>query len=517
MPILIAPTRRIGDDPEASKSADADGPTPPILMSPSMKTLSFALIVVLSGSMSLAAGLPRSSPEAQGVSSPALQAFIEAADKKIEGMNSIILIRHGHVVAEGWWSPYAADAAHSLYSLSKSFTSTAVGLAIAEGKLNLDDEVLKFFPDDAPAEPSKNLKAMRVSDLLRMSTGHQEEPKRTADQPWTKTFLAQPVPFKPGTHFLYNTSATYMLSAIVQKVTGMTLLDYLKPRLFDPLGIEHPTWETSPQGISTGGYGLSIRTEDIAKFGQLYLQKGRWNGKQLVPAAWVEAATARQTSNGSAPTSDWDQGYGYQFWRSRHAAYRADGAFGQYCIVLPEQDAVIAITSGVKDMQGVLNLVWDKLLPALKAEPLSPDDDARKALETTLAGLTLPTPARSAAPAKFAGKTYRFPTNAQKIDAVKIDGNTLVLRVNGTDQRIDCGSGSWKKGRVGLGPLPSQPAAASGAWTGDDTFKAKVCFYETPFVVTISLKESNGELMFESQSNVGFGATKAPQLVGKPE
>ena len=341
-----------------------------------MKTLSVLALVACSGSFCIAAAqasspLPRSSPEAQGVSSSAVLAFVEAADKNIDSMNSFMLVRHGHVVAEGWWAPYDAESPHSLYSLSKSFTSTAVGLAIAEGKLSLDDEVLKFFPEDAPAEPSNNLKAMRVSDLLRMSTGHQTEPPRTPDQPWTKTFLAQPVPFKPGTHFLYNTSATYMLSAIVQKATGMTVLDYLRPRLFEPLGIEHPTWETSPQGISTGGYGLSIRTEDIARFGQLYLQKGKWQGKQLVPAAWVEAATARQTSNGSNPKSDWDQGYGYQFWRCRHGAYRGDGAFGQFCVVLPEQDAVIAITSGVKDMQAVLNLVWDKLLPAMKPSPLA--------------------------------------------------------------------------------------------------------------------------------------------------
>ena len=342
-----------------------------------MKPLSAFAIVALIISPALAADLPRSSPEAQGVSSSAVLAFVEAADQKIESMNSFMLVRHGHVVAEGWWAPYEAESPHSLYSLSKSFTSTAVGLAIAEGKLSLDDEVLKFFPDDAPAEPSKNLKAMRVSDLLRMSTGQQTEPPRTPEKPWTKTFLAHAVPFKPGTHFLYNTSATYMLSAIVQKVTGATVLDYLKPRLFEPLGIEHPTWESSPQGISAGGYGLSIRTEDIAKFGQLYLQKGEWHGKQLVPAAWVEAATARQTSNGSNPQSDWDQGYGYQFWRSRHGAYRGDGAFGQFCIVLPEQDAVIAITSGVKDMQAVLNLVWEQLLPALKPSTLDSDDESR--------------------------------------------------------------------------------------------------------------------------------------------
>ncbi|OYV82345.1 MAG: serine hydrolase, partial [Planctomycetia bacterium 21-64-5] len=307
----------------------------------------------LNSSLCMAADLPRSSPETQGVSSAALLAFVEASDKNIDSLHSFMLVRHGQVVAEGWWSPYEAASGHSLYSLSRSFTATAVGLAIAEGKLGLDDEVLKFFPDDAPPEPSANLKAMRVSDLLRMSTGQQTEPPRPPDQPWTKAFLAHAVPFKPGTHFQYNTSATYMLSAIVQKATGMTLLDYLRPRLFEPLGIEHPTWEASPQGISAGGYGLSIRTEDIARFGQLLLQKGQWQGKQLVPAAWVEAATARQTSNGSNPASDWDQGYGYQFWRSRHGAYRGDGAFGQYCIVLPEQDAVIAITSGVKDMQSV--------------------------------------------------------------------------------------------------------------------------------------------------------------------
>jgi len=341
-----------------------------------MKSRCLAALLVLTGSVSQSAELPRSQPEAQGVSSSAVLAFVEAIDK-VDSMNSFMLVRHGRVVAEGWWSPYRAEARHSLYSLSKSFTSTAVGLAIAEGKLNLDDEVLKFFPNDAPSEPSNNLKAMRISDLLRMSTGQQTEPPRTSEEPWAKTFLAHPVPFKPGTHFLYNTSATYMQSAIVQNVSGQTVLDYLQTRLFEPLGIERPTWETSPQGISTGGYGLSIRTEDIAKFGQLYLQKGKWHDKQLVPAAWIDAATARQTSNGSNPESDWDQGYGYQFWRCRHGAYRGDGAFGQYCIVLPEQEAVIAITSGVRDMQAILNLVWEKLLPAIKPSVLAANDEAR--------------------------------------------------------------------------------------------------------------------------------------------
>jgi CubicO group peptidase (beta-lactamase class C family) len=487
-----------------------------------MKTRILAAIVLFAGSASDAAEpLPRGTPEAQGIASTAILDFVETADKQLDTMNSFMLVRHGQVVAEGWWAPYSAETPHSLYSLSKSFTSTAVGLAVSEGKLSVDDEVLKFFPDDAPDEPSKNLKAMRVSDLLRMSTGHQVEPARTKDQPWTKTFLAQPVPHKPGTHFLYNTSATYMLSAIVQKVTGKTVLDYLSPRLFDPLGIEHPTWELSPQGVSAGGYGLSIRTEDIAKFGQLYLMKGNWNGKQLVPAAWVEAATARQTSNGSDPKRDWDKGYGYQFWRCRHNAYRGDGAFGQYCIVMPDQDAVIAITSGVKDMQAVLDLVWDKLLPAMKPAPLATDEDSQKKLEFTLAGLKVHPQEGSSTSPKATNKTYRFPTNGRKLEAITLqaggDGVTLVAKAGGVEQKLVCGSDVWRKGRFAYGTLAEQAAAASGAWTSDDTYVAKICFYETPFILTLVLKFSGDQLLFDSQSNVGFGSTKQPQLVGKAE
>ncbi len=485
-----------------------------------MKTLFVILLVLLGGSLSLGAGLPRSTPEAQGVSSPELLAFVEAADKQIDSMNSFMLLRHGHVVAEGWWAPYSAESPHSLYSLSKSFTSTAVGLAIAEGKLSLDDEVLKFFPEDAPSEPSANLKAMRVRDLLRMATGQQTEPPRPPDVPWTRAFLAHPVPFKPGTHFLYNTTATYMLSAIVQKVTGMTVLDYLRPRLFEPLGIDHPTWETSPQGISAGGYGLSIRTEDIARFGQLYLQKGKWQGKQLVPESWVAEATTRQVANGSNPKSDWDQGYGYQFWRCRHGAYRGDGAFGQYCIVLPEQDAVIAITSGVKDMQAVLNLVWDRLLPALKSSPLEPNEAAAMKLQETLKGLKVRTPQGSGSPATVSGKKYVFPSNDRKLEAIALetgdkDGTvTLVARMGGAEQRIVCGRGTWHKGRLAWGQLPQQPAAASAAWTEDDTLTVKLCFYETPFIQTLTLKLSGQQLNLNTEANVGFGRTKPLQLVG---
>ncbi len=321
---------------------------------------------------SLNAGEPlqRSTPEAQGVSSAGILAYIEAANSKVKSMHSFMLVRHGHVIAEAWWKPQTPETSHVMYSLSKSFTSTAVGMAIADGKLSLDDEVLKFFPDKAPADPSKNLRSMRVRDLLTMSSGHQVEVKLTSEKSWIETFLAHPVEHKPGTHFQYNTPGTYMLSAIVQKVTGQTVLEYLTPRLFTPLGIDNPTWESSPEGVNFGGWGLSIRTEDIAKFGQLYLQKGQWKGTQLIPSSYVEIATSRQMSNGSNPQSDWDQGYGFQFWRCRHGAFRGDGKDGQFCIVLPDQDAVVAITANTGDMQAELNVVWDALLPAFQATAL---------------------------------------------------------------------------------------------------------------------------------------------------
>lgn len=503
-----------------------------------MRTKFSLLLILFAASVCPAANnssrtLPRSSPEKQGISSSAILDFIEAADEKVDTMNSFMLARHGHVVAEGWWAPYDAKSPHMLFSLSKSFTSTAVGLAIADGKLTLDDEVLKFFPEDAPLEPSANLKAMRVRDLLCMSAGHQAEvPLADNTDTWTKAFLNHPVPHKPGTHFMYNTPATYMQSAIVQKVTGMTVLDYLRPRLFDPLGIENPKWETSPQGISLGGYGLSVRTEDIVRFGQLYLRKGLWMGKRLIPANWIEMATARQTSSGSNPKSDWEQGYGYQFWRCRHGLYRGDGAFGQFCIVMPEQDAVVAITSGGRDMQAVMNLVWEKLLPAFATAPLPPDGPSVARLNRKLTGLTVrPVSGQATSPiaATVSGKRYVFASNFRQIETMALefhgDGATLTVATPRGESRIGCKPGTWRRGRTtfvnGVGGRmvgsSEQPIAASGAWTQDDTFTLKLCLYETPFYSTMTLRFKGDKLILDSEHNVSFGPTALPQLVGEAQ
>lgn len=475
-----------------------------------------AALTVIEFSVRAGEPLPRGTPEEQGISSRALMEFVRAANQ-LDALHSVMLVRHGKVVTEGWWAPYDAETPHVLYSLSKSFTSTAVGLAVAEGKLNLSDPVTSFFPEDLPENPSNNLRSMRVSDLLRMNAGHEKEIPTAPDLMTTRAFLAHPVPFKPGTRFLYNTPATFMLSAIVQKVTGQPVVDYLQPRLFEPLGIEPPNWDKNVQGICLGGYGLSVRTEDIAKFGQLYLQRGRWRDHRLLPASWVDAATRLETSNGSNPNSDWDQGYGYQFWRCRHNAYRGDGAFGQFCLVLPDQDAVVAITSGIGDMQSVLNVVWEKLLPAFHYTPLPPDPSGLEALKDQLGHLELPMPegAQSTSLAsKVFGHKYLLSPNDQGWDAFILDRAELTLFSPEARSTIQFGHGQWVRGRASIAGQPERSIAAAGAWSDDTTFVGKICFTGAPQILTVRLHFEEQTVTVDRDMNVNFGSKKLPQLQG---
>ncbi len=322
--------------------------------------------------------IPRA--EASQALDTAFDTYLEAVKAAGQDLHSIMIVKDGRVVKEQWLSEGAPDKLHILNSVSKTFTATAVGFAIAEGKLSLSDKVVDIFPDKLPAEVSDNLKKVEVRHLLTMSAGHDTEPSRRSmpeGADWVEAFLAHPFVHEPGTFFWYNSMGTYMLSAIVQKVTGEKVIDYLTPRLFEPLAIEGATWQESPQGINTGGWGLYLKTEDLAKMGQLILQGGRWNGEQLISSEWIAEATTKHIDcrpAGMRPEqitfkpedSDWLQGYCYQMWRCRHGAVRADGANGQYIIVMPEQNAVIAMTANISDMQGEINLVWEHLLPALQ-------------------------------------------------------------------------------------------------------------------------------------------------------
>jgi CubicO group peptidase (beta-lactamase class C family) len=477
----------------------------------------------------------RITPESVGIPSSAIQAFVQATEERVGGLHSFMLLRHGQVAAEAWWAPYAPERRHLLFSLSKSFTSTAVGFAVAEGLLTVDNPVLAFFPDVAPRRVSRNLGAMQVRHLLSMNTGHAEDTtgamvsRRGGD--WARAFLSLPVKHQPGTFFVYNTGATYMLSAIVQRLTGQTLLEYLAPRLFAPLGIEGATWESCPKGVNTGGFGLSVRTEDIACLGQMYLQKGVWRGQRILPESWVNEATAVHSDNASQSNPDWQQGYGYQFWRSRHGAYRGDGAFGQYCLVMPEQDAVLAITSGVRDMQAVLDLVWQHLLPAMGSAALPANPEGHTALTDTLAHRAV-TPASGTATCAVGREVSgRYTLDANPLGlrslTLRFKRSGAAVRLAAADQvtQLVCAPGEWQQGQVTLrrsaarsphrAGLPSPPLMASGAWIDEATYALRLCYYETPFVVDLTCRFAAGGLTVTGSINASFGPTEWPPIAGR--
>jgi len=298
-------------------------------------------------------------------------------------LQSVMILKGGKVVYQRWGNGGSPQVPHVMHSVSKSFCATAVGMAIDEGKIKLTDKLVDFFPDKLPAKVSPNLKAITIRDLLTMNCGQETEVRleehngKSAD--WVEAFLAHPVTKKPGTWYCYNSVGTYMLSAIVQKVSREKILDYLMPRLFEPLGIDRPRWDESPQHVNCGGWGLYLKTEDMAKFGQLFLQKGMWKGKRLISEAWVEEASKYQVPSvpaGTRPdevekkglTTDncaWLLGYGYQMWRCPENAYRADGARGQYIIVCPDKGAVIAVTADSPDLQKELSSIYKYLFPVL--------------------------------------------------------------------------------------------------------------------------------------------------------
>ncbi len=321
--------------------------------------------------------LPRSTTETEVFSAEAISKYLDTVKAHGQDLHSLMIIQHGKVVVEKWLGENAPNKSHIMFSVSKTFTATAIGFAVTENRINVSDKVISYFPDDLPDTISPYLADLEIRDLLTMSVGHDTDPTyniKNNETNWERMFLATPIVYEPGTKFVYNSLATYILSAIVQKVTGEKVIDYLYPRLFRPLGIAGAAWETSPSGINNGGWGLYIKTEDMAKMGQFLLQKGNLNGKQLLPEAWFDEATSVKIRQGpvwispdtNPDDSDWLQGYCYQLWRCRHNAFRADGAKGQFIIVLPEQDAVIVTTANIDDMQAEINLIWEYLLPALK-------------------------------------------------------------------------------------------------------------------------------------------------------
>lgn len=447
--------------------------------------------------------LPRSLPADEHVDPAAVLAAVDAidADPAVE-LHSLMVVRHGRVVAEGWWAPHTPERTRLLYSLSKSFTSTALAFALEEGLVGLDDPVMSHFPEFADDITDPGSRSITVRHVAAMASGHDrdmvDEALALDPREPVRGFLMVPPDATPGTRFAYSQPCTYALASIIQRAAGMPLSAYLRPRLLDPLGIGEVGWATWPPGREQGFSGLFARTEDVAKLGQLYLQRGRWGETQLIPEAYVAQATSLQIENPDMDNADWRQGYGFQFWMARHG-YRGDGAFGQFCIVLPEQDVVVATTGGTEAMQAVLDHLWTHLLPGLRDE--RPDDRAQPELERRLRDLALAPYAGRPGPPRWEEWTSEFVvTPGSGFTSVGLGrvggGLEVTLAEAGNAVTFTVGTDRWLESSPRDTHGDVVPVAASGGWDNDGTLRVEVIFLETPhrLRITCSLPARTAEV-----------------------
>lgn len=410
--------------------------------------------------------LERSSLAAEAIDETRFSALIEALGSEELNAHSFMLIRNDKVCAEGWWHPYRSSEPHLLYSLTKSFMSTAIGLAVHEGFLKLTDRLVDIFPELVPPNPNENLQLITVHDLLAMACGHEEEPRIPMQTTWkeyVRSFMAHPVPQVPGHHFVYNTAGSNILAIILQVKSGESLDQFLKERLFKQIEIENVLW-TKGEDFTLGGTGLYATTEAIAKFGLLYLNKGVWKGRQILPPGWTELATHHHVNNGSDPLSDWNQGYGYQFWRCRHSLVRGDGAFGQFCLLLPTFNAVLAMTSSTEDLQGILNAVYAHLLPAFDIGHPTRTASLFEDLELN--------PNRS----ETVSTEGRWESKEQHFQLTLNSGQGVLS----FGSKFEFNFRNWTDCTFGFGFAETQPSAIRGAWKSDQNLEVWIVDRTSP-------------------------------------
>jgi CubicO group peptidase (beta-lactamase class C family) len=380
----------------------------------------------------------RTVPESRGVDSFLIEDLVARVRAEALPVHSLLIVRDERLLHESYFAGYNANSLHQLYSVSKSFTSAAIGVAIERGYLaGVDERVVDIFSDRTILNPSPAKSAMTVHHLLSMATGHARDTtdavSRTSD--WVHTFLNLPVERPPGSLFVYNSGATVMLSAIIQKRTGRNLLEFAREHLFEPLGIQNHPWQAGPGDLTTGGWGLSLTPRDMMKFGLLYLHRGRWGDRQLVPAQWVDRSAQLQVNNGP-PNSAWNVGYGYQFWLNPWGGYRAEGYAGQYIVILPEDDAVLVITAGYADHGPSIRLIEDHLVRALADKPRTEDDPTTGRPELLLEPVSVAVapgePASFAVRASGGGLTYQWFNDSRPLpDAT---GPRLIVPAVSADQ-----------------------------------------------------------------------------------
>lgn len=445
--------------------------------------------------------LPTSTPSAQGVDARGVLALVDALESHDHDPHSLVLARHGHIITRGWWAPYAPERVQLVYSLSKSFTATAVGLLVDDGRVSLKDRVFDLLPASeipAGATVSDRYRRLTLGHCLTMATGHDveawtepvsraaSEPAPHGVDPVLATILAAEPEHEPGTAWAYNQVATYLAAAVVRAVTGAGVLDLLRPRLLaalDPLGAPDVRWHRTATGRELGFSGIHIGTDAILGLAQLYLDGGSLNGTRLLSREWVATATTPSGLPNREPDAnpDWRQGYGCSFWGARHG-YRGDGAYGQYAIVLPEHDAALAITGETLDMQAVLDLVWEHLLPALDRDG---DAAADAALDARMPALRVPTPSSSAAGPERGSWTRSDDSQLPPAYAgMRLEPGTaaayrVVLDVHGTQVGLDVGDGTWAESVLAVGGV-ELPVVSSGGWDAEGSFAADLRLVETP-------------------------------------
>lgn len=472
-------------------------------------------------------GLPRSTPEKQGVRSEAILAFLDEVARAGLELHSFMLMRHGHVIAEAWWWPYSAGRVHMTHSLTKSVTAAAVGLAIDEGHFGLDDKVADFFPEYVPEDANDYLRAMTVRDLLTMRTGHDRETSGSVWRPiktsWVAEFFKIPVVHPPGTHFQYTSAASYMLSAIITETTNQSMAEYLRPRLFAPLGIDRWEWDTSPGGISPGGNGLSWNTSASLKFAALHAQLGMWQGRRVLSKSWVRAATSKQTEG------DEDGAYGYQWWMGPGSSYYALGLFTQMAIVFPEHDATLALFAAIDGSKKLKPILWKHFPAAFGSGALRPSPAAHELRLRNDRFRVLPPlrPSSSPLSKEISGKKLIVQPNDQAVQWISFEFTdetcTYTMSEDGGEHRITAGFREYLEQDTSMTGHrlhheyrpPSQRVVAGARWTAPDRLEMTWQFVETAFRDTVVCTFEGSEVRIDRSVNLNSAETKLPTLVAR--
>ena len=421
--------------------------------------------------------IERVKPQTVGVSPKGIINFLDSIIEKQINLHSFMLLRHGKVVAEGYYRPFNKEYVHNIFSVSKSVTSAAIGIAIGEGLITLEDRVIDFFEEKIKKGVHPYTAEMKIKHLLAMATVHNGSTNKDVND-WVKTFLNTMPSHLPGTVFAYDTTGTHTLCAILQKQTGMTVNEYLRSRLFDPIGIGPIEWESCHMNINKGGSGIKCTTEDLARFGQLYLQKGLWEGKQVLPKAWVELSTTRHIDTSNTKVMlEGKNGYAYHFWRARHNAYCAFGMGGQFVVVVPEKDVVFVSTANTllyrDGHQMILDSFWENIYPSILASVILEEDNIYIEMQQRLEQLELILPiGKNSVALEGAISNRRI-----KLDENCLEYGTCQFIFKGSDSRliffkgderkdIKFGMGSWV---IGIEPFFGLKSAASATWVDEKT------------------------------------------------